>query len=229
VRPGPTAGGRSRGPDGLGYPSGVPFITFEGVEGCGKSTQLAMLGARLKTAGRPVRATREPGGTPIGEKIRTILMDPAHAELDAAAEWLLIEAARRQHVLEVVAPARREGVFLLCDRFSDSTEAYQQFGRGLDAQLVAELDDIVREGLRPDLTLLYDLDPAEGLARARRRDAGLAGRFEAEDLALHERVRAAYLTIARREPERVSVIASQGNAETVFRQTWRAVAERFGL
>jgi dTMP kinase len=207
----------------------VPFITFEGVEGCGKSTQLAMLRARLEAEGRQVRTTREPGGTPIGEKIRAILMDPAHTGLDALAEWLLIEAARRQHVRDVVAPARREGIFLLCDRFSDSTEAYQRGGRGLDAGLIAEVDARAREGLCPDLTLLYDLDPGEGLARARRRDAGVAGRFEAEDVSLHERVRAAYLEIARRESQRVAVIPSRGDPETVFRETWRIVAERFGL
>jgi dTMP kinase len=207
----------------------VPFITFEGVEGCGKSTQLAMLHARLEETGRRVRITREPGGTPIGEKIRAILMDPAHAGLDALAEWLLIEAARRQHVREVIAPARLQELFLLCDRFSDSTEAYQRGGRGLDARLIAEVDGRAREGLCPDLTLLYDLEPGEGLARARRRDAGVAGRFEAEDLSLHERVRAAYLEIARREPQRVAVIPSNGDAETVFRETWRIVAERFGL
>jgi dTMP kinase len=205
----------------------VPFITFEGVEGCGKSTQLAMLRARLEAEGRQVRTTREPGGTPIGEKIRAILMDPAHTGLDALAEWLLIEAARRQHVRDVVAPARREGIFLLCDRFSDSTEAYQRGGRGLDARLIAEVDARAREGLCPDLTLLYDLDPGEGLARARRRDAGVAGRFEA--VSLHERVRAAYLEIARRESQRVAVIPSRGDAEAVFRETWRIVAERFGL
>jgi dTMP kinase len=208
----------------------VPFITFEGVEGCGKSTQLAMLEARLRKTGRKVRATREPGGTPIGEKIRAILMDPAHAGLDALAEWLLIEAARRQHVRDVIAPARRQGIFLLCDRFSDSTEAYQRGGRGLDAGLVAGLDGRVREEICPDLTLLYDLDPGEGLARARRRDAGgTSGRFEAEEFALHERVRTTYLEIARRESERVAVIPSRGDAEAVFRETWRVVSERFGL
>jgi dTMP kinase len=213
----------------VGYPSGVPFITFEGVEGCGKSTQLARLGLRLEASGRRVRATREPGGTPIGEKIRAILIDPAHGGLDACAEWLLIEAARRQHVRDVIAPVLREDIFLLCDRFSDSTEAYQQGGRGLDARLVAELDERVRDGIRPSLTLLYDLDPAAGLARARRRDSGVTGRFEAEELALHERVRTTYLEIARREPERVAVIDSRGDADAVFRETWRIVAERFGL
>ena len=144
---------------------------FEGVEGSGKSTQLALAAERLRAAGAAVSTTREPGGTPIGERIRAVLMDAAHAKLEPMAEWLLIEAARRQHVEEILRPALADGAFVLCDRFSDSTEAYQVAGRGLDAVLVRELDRRVRDGIAPDLTLLYDLDPREGLARARRRDA----------------------------------------------------------
>jgi dTMP kinase len=208
----------------------VPFITFEGVEGCGKSTQLALLAERLRSAGRSVTTTREPGGTPVAEKIRAILLDSAHAGLDRVAEWLLIEAARREHVRNVVAPALASGSFLLCDRFSDSTEAYQAAGRGLDSRWIAEVDARVRDGIAPDLTLVYDCDPKEGLARARRRDAGTAGgRFEAEALSLHERVRAAFLEIARREPERVAVISVDGDASAVFEKTWAKVAGKFGL
>jgi dTMP kinase len=118
---------------------------------------------------------------------------------------------------------------LLCDRFGDSTEAYQVAGRGLDAGLVATLDARVRNGVVPDLTLLYDLDAADGLARARRRDGETSGRFEAEDLALHERVRSRYLEIARREPHRVEVVRVDGDAAAVFAQTWRIVSQRFGL
>lgn len=207
----------------------VPFITFEGVEGCGKSTQLRLLAERLRAAGRPLAVTREPGGTPIGEKIRAILLDSAHTGLDPMAEWLLIEAARRQHMRELVAPALSRQGFLLCDRFADSTEAYQVAGRGLDGRLVADLDARVRDGVVPDLTLLYDLDPAEGLTRARRRDAGASGRFEAEELALHERVREAFLAIARREPSRVAVVPASPDADAVFSETWRIVAARFGF
>lgn len=207
----------------------VPFVTFEGVEGCGKSTQLALAAARLRAGGRAVTTTREPGGTPIGEKIRAILVDPAHGSLDPIAEWLLIEAARRQHVRDVVRPALAAGHLVLCDRFSDSTEAYQSAGRGLDAAWIAALDARVREGLAPDLTLVYDCDPSEGLARARRRDAGSPGRFEAEELALHERVREAFLAISRREPGRVAVVAVDGPAEHVFERTWRILAERLAL
>jgi len=206
----------------------VPFVTFEGVEGCGKSTQLALAAARLRAEGGAVTTTREPGGTPIGEKIRAILVDPSHRGLDPVAEWLLIEAARRQHVRDVVRPALAAGRVVLCDRFSDSTEAYQAAGRGLDAAWIGEVDARVREGLVPDLTLVYDCDPAEGLARARRRDVDSPGRFEAEELALHERVRAAFLAIARREPDRVALVAVDGDAEHVFARTWPILTERLG-
>ena len=206
----------------------MPFITFEGVEGSGKSTQLRLAAERLRAAGRPVRTTREPGGTPIAEGIREILMDARHAELDPMTEWLLIESARRQHVTEVVRPALAAGDFLLCDRFCDSTEAYQVAGRGLDEGLVRGLDLRVRDGLSPDLTLVYDLDPREGLARTRRRDA-VEGRFESAALAFHERVRSAFLAIARREPGRVAVVAVHGDATAVFEETWRILSERLGL
>jgi dTMP kinase len=213
----------------------VPFITFEGVEGCGKSTQLALLAERLRRAGRSVTTTREPGGTPAAEKIRGILLDAAHAELDPVAEWLLIEAARREHLRAVIRPALASGGFLLCDRFSDSTEAYQAAGRGIDARWIADVDARVREGVTPDLTLVYDCDPREGLARALARNAradanaGASGRFEAEDLSLHQRVREAFLAIARREPGRVTVVAVDGDPGAVFGKTWSAVAPRFGL
>ncbi len=143
-------------------------------------------------------------------------------------EWLLIEAARRQHMAEIVRPALDAGAFLLCDRFSDSTEAYQVAGRGLDGSMVRELDLRVRDGLSPDLTLVYDLDPREGLARAKTRDSG-QGRFESAALAFHERVRAAFLAIARRDPGRVAVVPVRGDAAAVFADTWRALAARFGL
>ena len=205
----------------------MPFITFEGVEGCGKSTQLRLLDERLRSAGRDVRATREPGGTPLGERLRALLLDGARAPLDPIAEWLLFEADRRQHIAEVIRPALEAGAWLLCDRFSDSTEAYQSAGRGVDSEFIDAVDARVRDGLRPDLTLLYDLDAAEGLARTRRRDAR-TDRFESEELAFHERVRSRFLEIARREPHRVVIVPAQGDAAAVFAETSRIVADRFG-
>jgi len=207
----------------------MPFITFEGVEGCGKSTQLALAAARLRTAGRPVVETREPGGTEIGERIRDILLEPSHTHLDPLAEWLLYEADRRQHVREVLRPALTQGAFVLCDRYSDATEAYQQVGRGIEPESVRLVDALARDGLLPDLTLLYDLEPEEGLARTRERDGETPGRFEATEIAFHRRVRAAYLEIARREPERVAVIPARGPAAEIFEGSWRVLAGRFSL
>jgi len=206
----------------------MPFITFEGVEGSGKSTQLSLLAERLSAGGIPIRRTREPGGTPLGGRLRTILLDPSTGRLEPLAEFLLFEADRRQHVQDVIRPGLQAGEWILCDRFSDSTEAYQCAGRGLDAGWVAAVDSRVREGLVPDLTLLFDVPPADGLARTRRRDAR-EGRFESEELAFHERVSRAFQAIARREPARVAVIDARAEVATVAELAWAAVARRFGL
>ncbi|HKA37801.1 MAG TPA: dTMP kinase [Thermoanaerobaculia bacterium] len=207
----------------------MPFITFEGGEGSGKSTQVRLAAQRLRGLGRDVVATREPGGTPVGETLREILMNAENSHLDAVTEWLLIEADRRQHVREILKPAVARGAFVLCDRYSDATEAYQQQGRGLDPKAVGLVDSMARDGLVPDLTLLYDVDAPSGLARARARDGGVSGRFEAVELAFHERVREAYLAISRREPERVRVIRSDAPREEIFERTWRVLSERFSL
>lgn len=207
----------------------MPFVTFEGVEGSGKSTQVKLAAARLRTRGLPVLATREPGGTRIGRILRSALLPSAHRELDSVAEWLLFEADRRQHVIQLVRPALERGRFVLCDRFSDTTEAYQQVGRGLDGTLVQRVDAVARDGLVPDFTLLYDLDPGQGLVRANRRGGRSVGRFERADLDFHRKVREAYLAIARREPRRVTVLDAGKPVERLFRDTWRALAERFGL
>lgn len=206
----------------------MPFVTFEGVEGCGKTTQLARAADRLREAGREVVATREPGGTPTGRRIRDILMDVKLSNLEPVSEWLLLEADRRQHVAEILRPAVDRGAFVLCDRFFDSTEAYQANGRGLDLESVRFVDRIATAGLVPDLTLLYDVAPGIGLARAQERD-GSAGRFESAEASFHERVRDAYLAIARREPQRVRVIEARGTVEEVFEFTWAALTERFSL
>lgn len=207
----------------------MPFITFEGVEGSGKSTQVKLAAARLRARGLPVLATREPGGTRIGRIIRSALLPSAHRELDPVAEWLLFEADRRQHVIQVVKPAIARGRFVLCDRFSDATEAYQQVGRRLDGKLVQRVDAAARDGLVPDFTLLYDLDPGQGLLRANRRGGRSVGRFERADLDFHRSVRDAYLAIARREPHRVKVLDAGKPVSRLFQETWRALAERFGI
>jgi len=182
--------------------SGV-FITFEGVEGAGKSTQIERLKIHLEEKGRTVVVTREPGGTPTAEAIRRILLDPQYAALCGTTELLLYEAARAQHVEERIAPALRAGHVVLCDRFADSTTAYQRAGRGLARDVVERLHAIATGGLGPDLTILIDLPVEIGLARA---TCGAADRMEQEPRAFHERVRAGFLEVAKENPERVKVI-----------------------
>lgn len=207
----------------------MPFITFEGVEGSGKSTQLTRAARRLKAQGYASLTTREPGGTRIGRILRGVVLDKTYRELDPIAEWLLFEADRCQHVREVLRPALDRGLFVLCDRYSDATEAYQQIGRRLDGQLVARVDEVARDRLAPDLTLLFDLDPREGLERKNRRGGRGVGRFEETELAFHRKVRRAYLAIAKREPERVRVFDASLPVGELARETWKALTERFDL
>ncbi len=196
-----------------------PFITFEGIEGSGKSTQIVLLAKYLSAHGKSVMLTREPGGTPIGDQIRKILLDPSNASLDARAELLLYAAGRAQHLAELIVPERRAGRIVLCDRFSDATLAYQGYGRGLDLGLIRSLDKIVTDGIRPDLTILLDIDVAVGLARARGRNSrgGLEAeaRFENEDLSFHERVRQGYLALAKQEPGRFQIVDASPDPEAI--------------
>jgi len=182
--------------------SGV-FISFEGIEGSGKSTQIERLKTHLEQKGYTVVVTREPGGTPVAEAIRQVLLDPQHAALCETAELLLYEAARAQHVAERIAPALQAGHVVLCDRFADSTTAYQRAGRGLAQDVVEPLHTIATGGLDPDLTILIDLPVETGLARATR---GAADRMEREPQSFHERVRAGFLELAEENPERVKMI-----------------------
>lgn len=189
------------------------FVSFEGGEGSGKTTQLKTLLAHLRAAGRDTVETRDPGGTPIGKQIRELLLDRENTRMAAIAELLLYEASRAQLVDEVIRPALREGRIILCDRFTDSTLAYQGHGRGLDRDLILRLNDLATGGLRPHLTLLLDLSPEVGLARARERLANprTRDRIEEEVLSFHQRVREGYLAIAAAEPGRVLVLdASRG-------------------
>jgi dTMP kinase len=199
------------------------FITFEGGDGSGKSTQIAILADRLRVLGHEVRTFREPGGVApgdAGERIRDILLDPAHDELDVRAELLLYEASRAQLVAAHYRPALKTGAIVLCDRYADSSVAYQGYGRDvLTVEEVRELNRIATGGLVPDLTLLLDVDPAAGLAQAT--SAG-ADRLEGAGLPFHERVRAGYLEIAAAEPERVKLVNRAPEAE-VAATVWRFV------
>lgn len=180
------------------------FLTLEGGEGAGKSTNLAFVHARLVAAGRRVVVTREPGGTSLGEEIRALLLGHRASGMDGLAELLLMFGARAEHLAQVIRPALARGDWVLCDRFTDATYAYQGGGRGLDPACIAQLESLVQGELRPDLTLLLDLPVAVGLARAGRRSD--PDRFERESAAFFERVRAAYLERARAEPLRYRVI-----------------------
>lgn len=194
------------------------FMTFEGGEGSGKSTQLRLLAAHLGGSGREIVMTREPGGSLLGERIRALLLDPA-TRMDAMTQFLLFSAARRDHLNDLIGPAIDRGAVVLCDRFADSSRAYQGAGGALDPRFMLEVENAVVADRRPDLTLLLDLAPEAGLARARRRlGADLAGgdAFEAADLAFHERVRAGFLAIASAEPQRVRVVDAARDQDRVF-------------
>lgn len=198
------------------------FITFEGGEGCGKSTQLKLVVARLENAGVPVRVLREPGGTLVGEAIRILLLDPEHTGLDARAELLLYEAARAQLVAEVIEPALQAGEVVLCDRFFDSTTAYQGYARGLPLNEVLALNASATGGLAPDRTLVFDLDPALGIERA---TSGGADRLESEELAFHEAVHDGFLAIADADPGRVRVIEASGTVDDVAARVAAALSD----
>lgn len=191
------------------------FITFEGVEGCGKTTQIARLRDHLESRGFSVVVTREPGGAAISEAIRTILLDPAHTEMAPMTELLLYAAARAQHVAERIQPALDEGRVVLCDRFADSTTAYQGAARHLDTALMHTLHEAATGGLWPDLTILIDVPVEVGLKRAAR--ARQSDRIENESLAFHERVRQGFLDLAAREPERIHVVDGTASPEEVGR------------
>ncbi|HEB95067.1 MAG TPA: dTMP kinase [Sedimenticola thiotaurini] len=180
------------------------FITVEGGEGAGKSSNLAFIRELLERAGREVLFTREPGGTPLGEEIRGLLLGHRDDGMSADAELLLMFAARAEHIARRIAPALAAGTWVLCDRFTDASYAYQGGGRGIGPERIRTLERLVQGGLRPDLTLLLDLPVEQGLERAGARSA--PDRFESEQRDFFERVRAAYLAIAAREPERVRVI-----------------------
>ncbi|MDW7643516.1 MAG: dTMP kinase [Desulfuromonadales bacterium] len=205
------------------------FITFEGIEGCGKTTQLRLLARNLAAQGVDVVTTREPGGCPIADAIRQILLDPGNQALVPRSELLLYAAARAQHVDEVIRPALQAGKTVLCDRFTDATCAYQGYGRGLDKTLIHRLNELAAAETCPDLTILLDMPAEEGLQRAQSRNTVQTleheGRFEQESLTFHRRVRQGYLELAHRQ-NRFLVIDALGSQETVASRIGEALRQR---
>ncbi len=195
------------------------FITFEGIDGSGKSTQLRLLANYLKEAGGEVVLTREPGGTPVGVRLRGALLD-AHEEVDPLTELLVFAADRAQHVRRVLRPAIEAGQVIISDRYADATVAYQGAGRGFSPELIAEIVQLATEGLKPDLTVLFDLSVEESTARTSRRSDGKhkGDRLDEEASDFHVRVRDAYLELARAEPERVKVVETNRPVEETHKR-----------
>jgi len=203
------------------------FITFEGTEGCGKSTQINALAARLQDQGRQVLQTREPGGTPLGEAVRNLLQhDEAGAGMSPEAELLLFTASRAQLTRERILPAIAKGEIVLCDRFMDSTTVYQGVARQIDIQAVAAINRFAVGEARPDLTILIDLSPEVGMARVHARSDGQLDRIEQEAIEFFQAVRAGYLKLAESEPERFLVLDGSASVEVLEQQIWAAVQPR---
>lgn len=208
------------------------FITFEGIEGSGKSTQIKLLAARLQDKGHKILQTREPGGCPLADKIRALLLDADNSEMVPMTELMLYAAARAQHVNEVILPALGAGAIVLCDRFSDATYAYQSFGRGLPRGMVMQLNQLACNNLAPDLTLLLDCEVGIGLSRARSRISSLDGhtpkeeRFELEALSFHQRVRDGYLALSQENPGRFTVIQADQPPDAIADNIANAVFKR---
>lgn len=214
------------------------FITFEGLDGTGKSTQMKRLASALRAAGHKVVETREPGGTIIGEKIRRVLLDSRTEGLAPMAEMALMFASRAQHIAELIQPSLDRGQIVLCDRFTDSTEAYQGSGRKLGSEVVLQLHRALCGDLQPDLTILLESDPGHSLARARRRNrAAIAGkgkqadenRFESQNDAFFKRVREGYAVIAARQPQRVGVVDARGAPGETHRKIVEVVGKRLKM
>ncbi len=206
---------------------GALFITFEGMDGSGKTTQMHRLAARLRARGRSVLETVEPGGPPIAQKIRRILLDSANQELSPSAEILLYFASRAQNVDEWIQPALARGEIVLCDRFTDSSLVYQGCGRGLGVDAVTALDRIACRGLKPDLTILVDVDPEASLARARQRNLAephCETRMDDQSIEFHRRVWQAYRALSAAEPERVKVVDGRVEIDAIERAVWEIVS-----
>lgn len=202
---------------------GGAFITFEGIDGCGKSTQLRMLAGELRVRGLPVIATREPGGTPLGQKLRTALLD-VKEEVDPLTELLVFAADRAQHVRKHLLPALERNQIVLSDRYADATVAYQGAGRGFKPELIGEIVQLATDGLKPDLTLLFDLSVADAAIRTRKRVQNKrTDRLDVENEDFHMRVRNAYVEIAKAEPDRFRVIDARGSVNETQRRVMEIV------
>lgn len=208
------------------------FITFEGLDGSGKSTHLRRASAWLEERGIPHLVTHEPGGTPLGDALRAIFLDPRWGAVDGTVELLLVFASRRQHLLEVIEPALADGRHVLCDRFTDSTRAYQGYGRGVPLPLIEQIDQVATGGRQPDHTLLFDLPSEEARARGHspsRRGRGAADRLDAEGLAFYERVRRGFLELAAGAPERFRSVDSSGLSEATQRRVRETLGSWLGV
>ena len=204
------------------------FITFEGSEGCGKTTQIEALAKALEAQGKTVLITREPGGTLIGEIIRNLLQDPGHEnEISDMAELLLFSASRAELITSRIQPALKRGEIVICDRFYDSTYVYQGLGRAIDMDIVEQLNQITVGTLKPDLTILLDLDAKVGIDRAKSRQSGKLDRIENESLAFFEAVRNGYLDLAKKEPERFKTIDGLLSVDAIKAIIWDTVETKF--
>lgn len=206
------------------------FITFEGADGSGKTTQAELLTKALQEKGFDVIHTYEPGGTEISEKIREILLDPKNSNMSALTELFLYLASRAQHVNEIIKPALTEGKIVICDRFIDATLAYQGYGRGLDKDLIQKLNSLVSQDIKPDLTFILDVDPNEGLQKAinlhkNLYPRGKGDRIEQEDIEFHHKVRTGYLKIADQDPQRVKIINRKKDVKEIHQIILKYVNE----
>jgi dTMP kinase len=202
------------------------FVSFEGIEGCGKTTQIALLSDVLTRRNIAHAVTREPGGTAVGEGIRKILLHSETIHLTAAAELLLFYASRSQNIIEKIEPSLERGEIVICDRFYHASMAYQGYGRGIPLDFIERLTDLVCGSRRPEVTILLDIDPETGLARARARNSHRSddeGRFEMEEIPFYTRVRNGYLELARREPGRIKVISANRSIEDIHRDVLAAL------
>lgn len=200
------------------------FISFEGIDGCGKSTQIHLLAERLQAAGYAVELYREPGSTDISEQIRAMLLDPAYSEMAPTTELLLYEAARAQLVAQKIRPALESGTFVLCDRYADSTVAYQAAGRDLDVQVVCEANQLGTCGLWPDTTILLDINPSVAYSRVRAQ--GAPDRLEAEGVFFQTRVREGFRELAQKNSKRVCMVDAAGSQEAVFSEILQILRQR---